>query len=367
MGKASELPKIVKSASREWADAIAFAIIAATLIRWLIMEAYTIPTGSMEKSLLVGDFLFVSKFHYGTRTPATPIQIPLTHQTLPFTKLKSYSDLIQLPQYRLPGITSVKRNDVVVFNVPGKSENEGIDRPIDLKTNYIKRCVAIAGETLEIKAQQVYVNGEISETPELSQTDYYVTVTSILRPRILETYDITDISAPAENGNDFTYQMKLTQKQVDDLTGLNFVKNITKLVADEGQRESRIFPSNKDWNTDWYGPITIPAKGMTIEINEETLYTYGEVIRLYDNNKSVSIEEGKLFIDGNQMEEYTFKQNYYFMMGDNRHDSLDGRFWGFVPEDHIVGKAFFIWLSLEQNKGLFDGKIRWDRFFKMIH
>jgi len=367
LGKASELPKIVKSASREWADAIAFAIIAATLIRWLIMEAYTIPTGSMEKSLLVGDFLFVSKFHYGTRTPATPIQIPLTHQTLPFTKLKSYSDLIQLPQYRLPGITSVKRNDVVVFNVPGKSENEGIDRPIDLKTNYIKRCVAIAGETLEIKAQQVYVNGEISETPELSQTDYYVTVTSILRPRILETYDITDISAPAENGNDFTYQMKLTQKQVDDLTGLNFVKNITKLVADEGQRESRIFPSNKDWNTDWYGPITIPAKGMTIEINEETLYTYGEVIRLYDNNKSVSIEEGKLFIDGNQMEEYTFKQNYYFMMGDNRHDSLDGRFWGFVPEDHIVGKAFFIWLSLEQNKGLFDGKIRWDRFFKMIH
>ena len=365
-----------KSVAREWLDAITFAVVAATLIRWLIMEAYTIPTESMEKSLLVGDFLFVSKFHYGTRTPKTPLQIPLTHQKIWFTNVPSYLDWIQLPQYRLPGISEVKRNDVVVFNVPPKDLNENIDYPVDLKTNYIKRCVAISGDTISITDRQVFVNGKASENPPLMQFSYLVTAASDINERVLKQYKISDYMVVFRPADAVVYQMNITEEIAADLKKLPFIKDvkISTFSQDKGfitrtkeDTESNIYPdvTRFPWNGDFFGPLVVPKEGMTISIDTTTLSLYGQMITLYDHNDDAKIENGKLFINGEQVSTYTFKQNYYFMMGDNRHNSLDSRYWGFVPEDHIVGKAFFIWLSLDPKESFFS-KVRWSRFFKLI-
>lgn len=375
-GKLHTLPEVKKSITQEWADAIIFAVVAATLIRWLIMEAYTIPTPSMENSLLVGDFLFVSKFHYGTRTTTTPLQVPLTHQKIWFTDLPSYVEWIKLPQYRLPGITHVKRNDVVVFNVPPRELNEYKDYPVDLKTNYIKRCVAIPGDTLRIIDRQVYINGKAEENPPLMQYSYLVVANDDINDRILKKFKIYDYEIVGRPGDGVVYQMFLTEELAQELKKLNFVREV-KIATHNGSEgfstrtektvEPNIFPDSKTfpWNGDFFGPLVIPAKGMTIPINEKTLATYGSTIKLYDHNDDVKLDSGKLVIDGKEVTEYTFKQNYYFMMGDNRHNSLDSRYWGFVPEDHIVGKAFFIWLSIDRNAD-FIHKIRWNRFFRII-
>jgi signal peptidase I len=365
-----------KSKLREWTDAILFAVIAATLIRWLIMEAYTIPTPSMENSLLVGDFLFVSKFHYGTRTTTTPLQVPLTHQKIWFTNIPSYLEWIKLPQYRLPGITKVKRNDVVVFNVPPLELNDNIDYPVDLKTNYIKRCVAIPGDTLQVINHQVYINGLTGENPPLMQFSYLVKARSEINERVFEKYDISEASINSRENGLVLYQMQLRPGVAEELEALPFIEDVEIATMNSfGKLEPRtpesveynIFPDAKmfPWNGDFYGPLVIPAKGMTIQINDTTLTMYGSTIRDYDHNYDVRIEGNRLIIDGQEVTEYTFKQNYYFMMGDNRHNSLDSRYWGFVPADHIVGKAFFIWLSLDRNAGLLN-KIRWSRFFRLI-
>jgi signal peptidase I len=359
-----------KSFFREWADAIVFAVVAATLIRWLIMEAYTIPTPSMENSLLVGDFLFVSKFHYGTRTPKTPLQIPLTHQKIWFTEIPSYLSWIELPSYRLPGITTVKREDVVVFNVPPKELNDGKEYPIDLKTNYIKRCVGIPGDKLVIKNGQVIVNDVPLANPEQMQFSYLVMSKVLINERNLtklgldqEDYHI----GPPEAGR-VPYQMFLTRERAAALKTAPYIISMEEYDRESKDPDPRIFSGSKyaPWNGDNFGPLVIPKKGMTIEVNDSTLAFYGETIRLYDHHKSVDIKDGKLTVDGKQVTTYTFEQNYYFMMGDNRHNSLDSRYWGFVPEDHIVGKAFFIWLSIDKYAD-FLHKIRWNRFFKMIH
>jgi signal peptidase I len=367
-----------KSKVREWWDAVLFAVIAATLIRWLIMEAYTIPTPSMENSLLVGDFLFVSKFHYGTRTTTTPLQIPLTHQKIWFTEIPSYLEWIKLPQYRLPGISKVKREDIVVFNVPPRELNDYKDYPVDLKTNYIKRCVGIPGDTLRVVNRQVTINSTPSPVPPLMQYSYLVIADNEINARVLNKYKIyeDDYQIVGRPGNGVVYQMYITQELADELKKLNFIREV-KIATYNGNEgfgtrteknvESNIFPDSQlfPWNGDFFGPLVIPAEGMKITINEQTLATYGSTIKLYDHNKDVKIENGKLLIDGKEVSEYTFKQNYYFMMGDNRHNSLDSRYWGFVPEDHIVGKAFFIWLSIDRNAD-FLNKIRWNRFFKLI-
>lgn len=376
--KKEETKQKPKSALREWWDAILFAVVAATLIRWLIMEAYTIPTPSMENSMLVGDFLFVSKFHYGTRTPRTPLQIPLTHQKIWFTEIPSYLDWVQLPTYRLPGFTHVKRNDVVVFNVPGIAENNypnmnsstWIDYPVDLKTNYIKRCVAIPGDVLEIKDRQLFINGEAQPNPPEEQLSYLVTSKDEINERNLEKLDIDpdDYSFQGRpETNKVVYQMFLTKAKVDELKALPYITSVSEDYRTHEGPDARIFPGTKytPWNGDNYGPLTIPKEGMKIIINDSTLYTYGRTIKDYDLNKDVKIEGDKLMIDGKEVVEYTFKQNYYFMMGDNRHNSLDSRYWGFVPEDHIVGKGFFIWLSINKH-GSFLNKIRWNRFFKLV-
>jgi signal peptidase I len=345
----------------------------------LIMEAYTIPTPSMENSLLVGDFLFVSKFHYGTRTTTTPLQIPLTHQKIWFTEIPSYLSWIKLPQYRLPGISHVKNGDVVVFNVPPTLLNEGKDYPVDLKTNYIKRCIGIAGDIVEYKNQQAVVNGKPLPNPEEMQFGYRVISKMVIHDRNFKKYGLgPEDYQPMENRNDgsVVYRIWMTDAMAQQIKGdkLSFITSIEK----ENRDEVDAFPytmwnptfglkrnPNMGWSQDNFGPLWIPQEGKTIAINDSTLALYGFTIVKYDHNDNATVTDGKLIIDGKEVTSYTFKQNYYFMSGDNRHNSLDSRYWGFVPEDHIVGKAFFIWLSIDSNAD-FLHKIRWTRFFNLI-
>jgi signal peptidase I len=370
-------PAKPKTKVREWWDAILFAVIAATLIRWLIMEAYTIPTPSMENSLLVGDFLFVSKFHYGTRTTTTPLQIPLTHQKIWFTEIPSYSTAIELPQYRLPGITSIKNSDVVVFNIPPRQLNDD-DYPVDLKTNYIKRCVGISGDIITVQDQVVKINGNALPLPEDMQFSYLLMSAGEISERNFQKLGLgpEDYNAAYQTQDGkIAYHVHLTKEayEVINENKPSYIVSITK----ENRDEADVFPysgyngnfdkrnPNMQWTQDNFGPLWIPKEGETITINDSTLTLYGNTIMKYEHNDQVQIDKGKLFINNAEVTQYTFKQNYYFMMGDNRHNSLDSRYWGFVPEDHVVGKAFFIWLSIDRNESFFN-KIRWSRFFKLI-
>ncbi|MEX2512729.1 MAG: signal peptidase I [Cyclobacteriaceae bacterium] len=354
--------KRTKSATREWVDALLFAVIAASLIRWLLLEPFTIPTASMEKSLLVGDFLFVSKMHYGTRIPKTILQVPLTHQKIWGTEIPSYSDAVQLPYYRLPGFTEIDRNDVVVFNFP-----EEFWYPVDLKTNYIKRAVAIPGDVIEIKNTQLYINGEKGENPEEMQFSYDVMTNRQLNTEFFDRYGINPASYYPFSDNS-GYFVFATESVIQELEQSPTVTSIKKRVNKEGQGDPNIFPDGAyfGWNKDHYGPLEIPAKGKTINLDEDNVRRYAFTIEKFEGHEDIKIDGNEIFIDGVKQEKYTFKQDYYFMMGDNRHDSLDSRFWGFVPEDHVVGKAWFLWLSLEKHKSMFN-KIRWNRFFKSIN
>jgi signal peptidase I len=341
------------------------------------MEAYTIPTPSMENSLLVGDFLFVSKFHYGTRTPATPLQVPLTHQKIWFTEAPSYVEWIKLPQFRLPGLTTIKRGDVVVFNVPRDEENNFMIYdttkwkyfPVDLKTNYIKRCVAVAGDTFEIRDKVLYANNLAQDQPPQSRYQYRVVASDEINERNFEKMELDPDDLTYQGRNDLgqaEYVMHLTQENKEKIKSFPFIVSINDISATK-EFGSQLFPfiDSLNWTVDNYGPLVVPAKGMKITINDSTLAFYGMAIKDYEYNRNVTISGGKLFMDGSEVKEYTFKQDYYFMMGDNRNNSLDSRYWGFVPEDHIVGKGFFIWLSLDQY-GTWLNKIRWSRFLKPI-
>ena len=350
-----------KSKTREWVDAIVFAVVAATLIRWLLLEAFTIPTPSMENSLLVGDFLFVSKMHYGARTPKTPLQVPLTHQKIWGTDIPSYTDLIQLPQYRLPGFSDVERGDVVVFNFPIEHEY-----PTDLKTNYIKRCIGTPGDVVEVRDRQVYVNDEVYPDPPGVQYRYLVQTDQALNPRVFAKYDLQDHDIHL-TGQPTQYLLDLMPEMAALLAEQPFVRQIKPAGPTKDQASPGIYPREKgsEWNANFYGPLQVPAQGMQIELTEENIIKYEYVIKYYEGHEQVERRDGQLLIDGQAVDTYTFTQNYYFMMGDNRHNSLDSRFWGFVPEDHIVGKAFFIWLSIDADENFFS-KIRWSRIFNLI-
>nr|WP_208493196.1 signal peptidase I [Spirosoma utsteinense] len=376
--------KAHKSPIREWFDSVLFAVVAATLIRWLFMEAFTIPTPSMENSLMVGDFLFVSKLHYGTRTPQTPLQVPLTHQKIWGTNIPSYSTAIQLPSYRLPGFTHVTNGDVVVFNVPPKYLNENIDYPTDLKTNYIKRCIGIPGDVLEVRQRAVFINGKPFPTPPRSEQKYFIKTTEVLDANFFRKFDIVndyrDPSQPTENWkpleqyNDSTksaamvgYSVNTTEDVIAKFKEFDWVKGIEPMSDKAGETGAGIYGTPTfNWNHDNFGPITVPKKGATIQIDAKSIALYGPVIELYEKNEAVAVSPTSITIGGKAITSYTFKQDYYFMMGDNRDNSLDSRFWGFVPEDHIVGKAVFVWMSLDPNPANVWNKIRWNRLFRII-
>ncbi|AHM63291.1 signal peptidase I [Flammeovirgaceae bacterium 311] len=353
-------PKKAKSASREWLDAIVFAVVAATIIRWLVFTPFTIPTGSMERSLLIGDFLFVSKSHYGAATPITPLQIPLSHQTIWGTSIPAYSTLIQLPQFRLPAISDVEQGDVVVFNFPGELEH-----PVDMRSNYVKRCVAVAGDTLRIVNQQVIVNGQAMENPEQMQFLYTINMNGQPSERFIRQYKLYDAQM---YGN--ALMVSLPDYTAREIEGLPFVESVEKVVFPEGEKGQEVMPVGYDqlpWNIDNFGPLVVPAEGMTIALTEENIAKYFNTIRYYEGHapEDVVMADGKINLKGQVIDSYTFQQDYYFMMGDNRHNSLDSRFWGFVPHDHIVGKALFTWMSIDPNESMFS-KIRWERILKGV-
>lgn len=482
-----------KSMVKEWGDSIIFALIAASMIRGYVLEAFTIPTPSMEKELLVGDFLFVNKLAYGTRIPLTPISFPLAHNTVPFTYVNSYSTAIKLPYYRLPGFGKVKRNDIVVFNHPvgdtaifGRypgSEGAGgelqghnyfqfvrqgaiskflmdkgissygmhrIDdklieeffsklsyyesisrkellennklyrseavsqhatgyvlrpsyfetsgyttRPIDKKENYVKRCVAVAGDTLQIIDGVLYVNGKENVVGENVNITYRVSVnrkiTEEEKSKFKENYDFnlqlySDISDFMEPTGIFpinTYNVNMSPKilknfEEDINKGLygnlkidSISPNLTKIDGTRNQRlESyqNIYPCHPlfPWTIDNYGPLWMPKEGVTIPMNYNNWIKYKRCIVTYENNPSAIWKGDGVYINDKKLTQYTFKQNYYYMIGDNRHNSADSRSWGFVPEDHVVGKGLIIWMSKDQEKGWFDGGIRWGRIFKTL-
>jgi len=349
-----------KSVGREWADAIIFAVVAATLIRGFLIEAYMIPTGSMEKSLLVGDFIFVSKVNYGPRIPMTPIAFPFSHHTLP-TGGKAYVESVKIDYRRLPGFEKIERNDVVVFNYPMDADAP-LSRPVDKRENYIKRCIAIAGDTLSIRNSIAYVNGQPEALPPGSQTTFYVKTNGTdLNPQTL-----FDMRIEGMRQSDTEYVFTMTHDQAETISGWANVETVKENIAPEKAFDDQIFPhqSSFPWNVDNMGPIIIPKKGWTVQLDSATVPLYARAIEVYEGNRFEQRADG-YYINDQKAESYTFKMDYYWMMGDNRHSSADSRLWGFVPEDHIVGKALFVWLSLDE-VGNFLSKVRWNRIFMGI-
>jgi signal peptidase I len=352
-----------KSEFRSWIDAIGFAIIAATILRTFLIEAYTIPTSSMEKSMLIGDFLFVSKVAYGPRVPMTPIAVPLVHHTVPFFGIKSYSESLKFPYHRMKGLGKIKRNDCVVFNWPA----EKLGRPIDKKENYVKRCVGIPGDILELTESELIVNGTAQELFKGVKNQWHYKLKTNgtgLNPNILrEKYDITE-GGRGRNRNE--YNLSLTNENRDALASFSNISSIKRKVEKKGVFANYIFPHNENyaWNIDNFGPIKIPEAGAKVDLTITNLLIYKDIIERYENNK-LEIIDNQIYINDKLSENYVFKMNYYWMMGDNRHNSADSRFWGFVPENHIVGKALFIWMSWDKNaKGL--KKVRWNRLFTSV-
>jgi signal peptidase I len=355
--------QLKKSSTREWTEAIVFAVVAATIIRTFFIEAYVIPTGSMESSLLVGDYLFVSKVNYGPRLPMTPLSFPFAQNSMPLINIPSYSDLIKLPYYRLPGFADVKKGDVVVFNYPIQADSPWY-RPVDKQDNYIKRCQGAPGDTLSIVNAQVYINGKAMPNPPQGQPSYLVhTDGNSLNPQVFTDLHITlmNQSSPSD------YEMLMTRQSAATLKSYSNIKSVTESIQRKGEFDRNIYPSDPRlaWNVDNYGPIIIPKAGMTIKLDSLTFPVYKRVIQVYENNK-LELKGNDILINGKIANSYTFKQNYYWMMGDNRHNSEDSRYWGFVPEDHIVGKALFIWMSTD-SAGSFLNSIRWNRLFRGIH
>jgi signal peptidase I len=337
------------------------------------MQPYTIPTSSLEKSLLIGDFLFVSKFHYGARTPMTTVAAPMVHDSLPLTKMKSYFNSPQLPYFRIPGFEKIKRNEIVVFNWPVDTVRFFRDRskihvykPIDKKSNYVKRCVGIPGDSLEIKDGYIFINGEKTKLPDRTKTQYMHKVETNgqqLSGTTLSRYNVTEGSFQG----DF-YLLNLTDENAAKLSKNPIVTNITKLIEPKGNYNNSIFPHNEQypWSMDNYGPIYIPEAGKTVEINAQSIPFYKRIIEEYEHN-TLAIKNNQIYINGELATSYTFKQDYYWMMGDNRHNSEDARYWGYVPFDHVVGKPVFIWFSWDSNATGIANKIRWERVFTTVH
>ena len=414
-----------RTALGEWVSSIAFAIIAATLVHTYVMQPYTIPTSSLEKTLLVGDYLFVSKFHYGARVPTTTIATPMLHDSIPTAIIsekntKSYLNKPLLPYLRIPGFQKIKRNDIVVFNWPVDTlvhwmdPSKGTDfKPLDKKTNYVKRCVGIAGDTLEVRDGYVYINGKQNILPDRAKLQFYNKVYSekgLSTQKLLRYTDkeferkfiinftsqnqfekvmryatnnpekikdnqfiitTSDEGVPQWIINGYRLDIKeistkirkanITDEIAAKLRKDSEVDSVVKVINPKGNKGNNMFPqtTNLSWNTDNYGPIYIPKKGTTVPLNMNSIPFYERIIGDYENNELEVIGE-HIFVNGKKSTSYTFKQDYYWMMGDNRQNSLDARSWGYVPFDHVVGKPVLIWFSIN------EGKIRWERLFTTV-
>ena len=437
--KKSENPAVRNVMS--WVDAIVFALVAVYFVNIYIFQNYQIPSSSLEKSLLVGDYLYVSKLSYGPRVPNTPLSMPLAQHTLPLVNTKSYIEWPQWDYKRVPGLGKVKRNDIVVFNFPAGDTvatnfqqtdfytlayNEGqrmypnpvnmdsltrkqqravydlyynagrnlilsnpkmygdiVVRPVDRRENYVKRCVGLPGDTLEIKDTQVYIDGKPIENPEEMQLNYLVqTNGSYITEDMFRELGISKDDQALINNEGLlmemgltqrdaqgrlapTYDLPLTKKMYETLSGNK--KLVSHIVMEPEIYSGQMYPLNlyTKWDRNNYGPIWIPKKGATIKLTENNLPIYQRPIEAYEGNK-LEVKEDGIYINGKKTDEYTFKMDYYWMMGDNRHNSADARSWGFVPEDHVVGKPIVVWLSLDKDRGWFDGKIRWNRIFKWV-
>ncbi len=402
------------SALVEWLDALIFAVIAVTLINIFLFQNYRIPTGSMEKSLLIGDHLFVSKIAYGPRMPNTPVAFPFTQHTMPISKGKSWSEIITWPYKRLSGFGKVRNNDAIVFNFPAgdtvavedqvtsyyeivrrtardleyrdsfsgrtpasyknyeaqarkevKDRYTVIYRPVDRRDNYVKRCIGIPGDTVLIKAGSVYVNGKLVPENNTQQTTYVVgTNGSSINPKAFERLGISRSDQSMLSGS--AYLLPLTRENSEAIARFANVTEVSPMYARQGEYAPHIFPykSSLKWNEDNFGPLWIPRKGTVVSIDTSNICLYERIIDVYEEN-DLKTEGATIYINGQPANSYTFKMDYYWMMGDNRHNSADSRYWGFVPEDHIVGKPKFIWLSIDKEvKGL--KKVRFDRLFMKI-
>ncbi len=344
----------------EWVKAIGFALIFILLFRVFCFEAFTIPSSSMEKSLLTGDYVIVNKMSYGPRLPNTPLSVPFVHQYLPFTEYtKSYLDWIKLPYMRLFGQPDVERNDIIVFNYPMDTEH-----PVDQRTYYIKRCVAIAGDTMEVRNGLVYINNQLSDNVSNLQFNYKVTIkTDSLNSDSLLLLGITEGFRTNNKGE---YWLTLSYENLEKIKSLKSITSITPVIDKKGSYNDFMFPSNEHflWNIDFFGPLYIPKAGDSVRLAKDTLSLYERIISVYEHNE-LRVSNDSVFINEKYATHYTFKMNYYFMMGDNRHNSADSRFWGFLPEDHIVGKTVLVLMSV--NKSDETGKLRWDRWFKSVN
>jgi signal peptidase I len=380
----------------DWIDALVFALIAATFIRMYFFEAYVIPTSSMERSLMTGDYLFVSKSYYGPRIPSTPLALPLIHNTIPVLNTPSYVEWLKWDYRRMAGRSTVQPGDIVVFSFPhgdtvmtqaptqdyytlvrlnGRSNTERtygplIVRPVDKKDNYVKRCVAVAGDTLELRAGRVWRNGRPEQPRAGIQYTYRVRTNSPINPRVLEKMGVP-VDEAVFNGRLPGYtHLPLADGNVAQLQALPNVLDVAQnndaYPPDYPDLPATIFPFSLSytWTRDNFGPLWVPAKGATVTLTPENLPLYERIITVYEHN-TLRVAGGVIYVNGVATTGYTFGMDYYFMMGDNRHNSLDSRYWGFVPEDHIVGAPAMVWLSIDKNRR-FPKNIRWGRLFNFL-
>ena len=405
-----------------WVDAIVFALVAIYFVNLYFFQNFVIPSSSLEKSLLVGDYLFVSKMSYGPRIPQTPLTMPLTSHTLPVLGCKSYLEWPQWNYRRVKGFGPIKQNDIVVFNYPSGdtvalnmqnsdfyticytkgqelfpvpgidtlpplaqreildrqyavgrhyvAENpslfgEVVSRPVDRRENYVKRCVGLPGQTLQIKNRIIYIDGKPNKEPDNVQYNYLVRFKANPPQDLIRELGISLEDLSFASPDDYALRwMPLTHRALNTLKART---DIVESIEETPGNDMGLYPHNliTGWTTYDYGPIWIPQKGKSIKLTPENLPIYERPIRIYEKNQ-LEVKDGQILINGKPADSYTFKMDYYWMMGDNRDNSADSRSWGFVPEDHIVGKPIFIWLSLDPDYGWTDGKIRWDRFFRLV-
>ena len=347
----------VKRHLKQWIKALIYALLTVVVVKAFFFWVYLVPSTSMEKTLLPGDLIFVNKMSYGIRLPITPLTFPLSHQKMPFNdNWKAYSDLIQFPYVRFFS-SPVNRNDVVVFNYPLED-----DVPIDHRSFYVKRCIGLPGDTLQIKDQKVFINGHYLPFPEEVEFNYHVRSAIPLTNDTLLKYGVTE----GGRGEGEFWELTLSDSAKNCLKKLDYITAINPLKVDPNSFADYIFPYCKNycWNIDYYGGLVIPQKGATVQLDSNNIYLYKRIIDVYEDN-DLLVEPGRILINGKVETAYTFKMDYYFMMGDNRHNSSDSRFWGFVPEDHIVGKAQTILFSANKNPGA-KTRYREDRFFKKV-